>query len=70
MDVHEEEAHLAVLRSSHPAFAFWPETVRDRRRYVAQRLDWHQGLWTAISSSLDELREALDESGQLQSPRP
>ena len=62
MDPFREEAELAALRTEHPAFRVWAEVVRDRRRYIAQRIDREPGLWAAMTGCIPELRAVLRDS--------
>jgi hypothetical protein len=54
-----DDPKLAALRAEFPQFRIWRESIGQRRRYIARRLDRGTSPHTVVTPDLDELRTAL-----------
>jgi hypothetical protein len=54
-----DDPRLAALRADFPQFRIWAETIGQRHRYIARRLDAGTRPHTVVTPDLDELRTAL-----------
>jgi len=54
-----DNSGLLTLRADFPQFRIWAETLGQRTRYTARRLDPGTSPHTVVTSDLDELRAAL-----------
>jgi O-methyltransferase involved in polyketide biosynthesis len=64
----QADTSLPALRAEFPQFRIWQETIGDRTRYIARRLDPGSGTHTVVTPDPGELRTAL--SGDPAARRP
>ncbi len=69
-----DDSELASLQAGFPQFRIWRETIHDRARYVARRLNPDTHPHTVVTPDPDEVRVALSGLPLLQcrlsSPEP